>query len=344
MAEFFPKNDTHNHLQQQHQQQQRIDGLSRGQPYQNDDTDGLLSSSRQHHPTQELITKKEMKMNLKREKEKEKEKDRDKSANHKKEKASKQKKEEHSEIGKGNKAPASVNPKHGPLQSQKVQQNPAVGALNESEQTAKIKILMKNVVRPLPPPPPPLNPEHRTDSRLDDSRGILYSSDMRNLLLTANSRSDEGIRAGTGTGADSGINKRRCCIKTLVAGPQSSSTSGDYPSHHKELTELSGGATCADSVTMSESRHTDIAGTSSDSEFNGSNCVADSRSEADFLGELAVVEDMGGSVGDVGGIRTASQRLLHRDCKAENLAIPGQLHTHILLPLPLSLPWKPNSR
>ena len=380
MAEFFPKNDPHNQLlqhqqQQQHHQQQRTDALARGQQYQSDDTDGLLPSSRQHHTSNELIAKIELKINPKKakKKDKEKEKEKDKSASQKKEKASKHKNEEQTPAGRGSKAPITVNPKHGPQISQKVQQNPIaiVGALNESEQTAKIKILMKNVVRtlpvPLPLPTPPfiLNPDHR-----NDSKNILSSSDMRNLLLAANHGPDEGIRAGagveTGTGADSSSNKRRGCTQSsdAVPLPQPHSSSHGYqnPHNHNGLIELLGGATCADTVTMSEGIHADLLGDHSseiadpNTEFTGSNCIVNSRSEADFLGELANGDDGGGErggvVGDAGGALAVNHRLLHRECKVDSLSIPipGQphthTHTHILLPLPLpvplSLPWKAN--
>lgn len=351
MAEFFPKNDPHNQLLQQQHQQQRIDASACGQQYHSDDTDGLHSSARQHHPPNDLVTKKEIRMNLKKEKDREKEKEKDKIAHQKKEKASKQKKEGHSEAGKGSKATISANPKHA-TQSHRGQQNPIVGPLNESEQTAKIKILMKNVVRPLPlpppPPVPPLNPEHRLDSRFDDSRSTMYTTDMRNLLLAANSRADEGTGTGTGTGrgADSGYSKQCDSDKTLIADPQSSASPHNYPTPHNELVESSLGDTNANTVTMSErsETETDIVGAAGvagdpDSEYTSSNCIFNSRSEADFLGELADGEDGGSGAG--GGALTSDQRLLHQECKTESLSIPGQPHTHIFLPLPLPLPLNP---
>lgn len=331
-----------------------------------------------------MIAKIELKINPKKAKKKDKEKD--KSANQKKEKASKHKNEEQILAGRGSKAPITVNPKHGPQISHKVQQNPTaiVGALNESEQTAKIKILMKNVVRTLPVPPPlptppfTLNPDHRIDGRLDDSKHILSSSDMRNLLLAANHRSDEGISAGagvevgveTGTGVDSSSNKRRGCTESSVALPQPQPHSSSHGYEHQNphnhnhngLIEVLGGATCADTVTMSEGTHEDLPGGHSiemadpNTEFTGSNCIVNSRSEADFFGEFANCDDGGGGggVGDAVGALAASHshRLLHRECKVDSLSIPipGQphthTHTHILLPLPLpvpiSLPWKAN--
>lgn len=346
MAEFFPKNDPHNQLLQQQHQQQRIDASACGQQYHSDDTDGLHSSTRQHHPPNDLITKKEIKMNLKKEKDKEKEKEKDKIATQKKEKASKQKKEGHSDAGKGSKATVSANPKHATQSHKGQQNNHIVGPLNESEQTAKIKILMKNVVRPLPlplPPPPhvpPLNPEHRLDSRVDDSRSTLYTTDMRNLLLAANHRADEGTSTGTDRGTGKGAEK------ALRADPQSSSSPHNYPTPHNELMESSLGDTNANTVTMSETSETetDIAGAAGglgdpDSEYTGSNCIVNSRSEADFLGELANGEDGGGGGGD--GTRTNDQRLLHRECKTESISMPGQPHAHIFLPLPLPLPLNP---
>lgn len=351
MAEFFPKNDPHNQLLQQQHQQQRIDASACGQQYHSDDTDGLHFSARQHYPPHDLITKKEIKMNLKKEKDKEKEREKDKTAHQKKEKASKQKKEGHSEAGKGSKATVLANPKN-ITQSHKGQQNPIAGPLNESEQTAKIKILMKNVVRSLPLPPPspvpPLNPEHRLDGRVDDSRSTLYTTGMRNLLLAANHRADEGTSTGTGTGRgdDSGYSKQCDFDQTLIADPQSSSSPHNYPTPHNELGESSLGDTNANTVTMSESSETetDIAGAAGvagdpDSEYTGSNCIVNSWSEADFLGELADGEDGGAGAG--GGARTNDQRLLHLERKAESLSMPGQPHTHIFLPLPLPLPLNP---